>query len=217
MRTRTSPTAAGTVIHFSSTSSLAIGAAWTSSRTFRAPSAPSSYKNGGFDVASANRCAAASRTCLLMGESLPFGVHWMRAANDPTGPSPAFSKSCAPDLGVLRDGRCGAARFRPNRPHRPPACDVCVREFRDAWPICAGRACCFGTRARDALCARVGRKAGHVQAQGSRSPGGGRQRHDWMNEPAPVYRSPPDGGVLEGCKAAGGRSADVHVIAHWQG
>jgi hypothetical protein len=42
MRTPTSPTSAGTVIQRSSTGSLSIGAAWTSSSTLRASSGVSS-------------------------------------------------------------------------------------------------------------------------------------------------------------------------------
>src|SRR6187200_1847637 len=62
MRTRTSPTSAGTVIQRSSTGSLSIGAAWTSSSTLRASSGVSSYRNGGAAVASTNACEAGSST-----------------------------------------------------------------------------------------------------------------------------------------------------------
>ena len=62
MRTRTSPTSAGTVIQRSSTGSLSIGAACTSSSTLRASSGVSSYRNGGFAVASTNACDAGSST-----------------------------------------------------------------------------------------------------------------------------------------------------------
>jgi hypothetical protein len=62
MRTRTSPTSAGTVIQRSSTGSFSIGAAWTSSSTFRASSGVSSYRNGGAAVASTNACDADSST-----------------------------------------------------------------------------------------------------------------------------------------------------------
>src|SRR3954454_9036041 len=62
IRTRTSPTSAGTVIHCSSTGSLSIGAAWTSSSTLRASSGVISYRNGGLAVASTNACDAGSST-----------------------------------------------------------------------------------------------------------------------------------------------------------
>ena len=75
MRTGTSPTSAGTVIHVASTSGLAMGTAWMSSRTFRAPSGPSSYRNGGFEVASAISCAAGSSVCLVMGAPFRIGHH----------------------------------------------------------------------------------------------------------------------------------------------
>ena len=62
MRTRTSPTPTGTMIQCSSTGSLSIGAACTSSRTLRACAGVSSYGYGGFAVASANARAAGSST-----------------------------------------------------------------------------------------------------------------------------------------------------------
>src|SRR3954447_3343356 len=62
MRTWTSPTSAGTVIQRSSTGSLSIGAAWTSSSTLRASSGVSSYRNGGAAVPSTNACDAGSST-----------------------------------------------------------------------------------------------------------------------------------------------------------
>ena len=62
MRTRTSPTSAGTVIQRSSTGSFSIGADWTSSSTLRASSGVSSYRNGGVAVASTNACDAGSST-----------------------------------------------------------------------------------------------------------------------------------------------------------
>src|SRR4051794_20315949 len=62
IRTRTSPTSAGTVIHCSSTGSLSIGAAWTSSSTLRASSGVISYRNGGLAGAATNACDAGSRT-----------------------------------------------------------------------------------------------------------------------------------------------------------
>src|SRR4051794_1101650 len=72
MRAGKSPASAGAVVHFSSTSSLSIGAAWMSSSTLRAPSGPRSGRNGGFEVASAISCAAGSKMWLLIG--LPFCV-----------------------------------------------------------------------------------------------------------------------------------------------
>jgi hypothetical protein len=69
IRTRTSPTSAGTVIQRSSTGSLSIGAAWTSSSTLRASAGVSSYRNGGVDVASTNACDSGSSTtggCVVM-------------------------------------------------------------------------------------------------------------------------------------------------------
>src|SRR4029453_5748119 len=62
MRTRTSPTSAGTVIQRSSTGNLSIGAAWTSSSTLRASAGGGSKRNGGVEVASQNSCEAGSRT-----------------------------------------------------------------------------------------------------------------------------------------------------------
>src|SRR5687767_9103574 len=62
MRTRTSPTSAATVVQRSSTGSLSIGSAWTSSRTLRASSGVSWYRNGGVAVASTNACEAGSST-----------------------------------------------------------------------------------------------------------------------------------------------------------
>src|SRR5918994_2473393 len=62
IRTSTSPTSAGTVIHSSSTGSLSIGAAWTSSSTLRASAGVSSYNCGGLAVASTNACDAGSST-----------------------------------------------------------------------------------------------------------------------------------------------------------
>ena len=62
IRTRTSPTSAGTVIQRSWTASLSIGAACTSSSTARASAGVSSYRNGGSAVASANACEAGSST-----------------------------------------------------------------------------------------------------------------------------------------------------------
>src|SRR5262249_42463979 len=51
--------------------SLSIGAAWRSSRTFRAAAGPSSYRKGGFELASASSWAAGSRMttgiCAAMG------------------------------------------------------------------------------------------------------------------------------------------------------
>jgi hypothetical protein len=62
MRTWTSPTSAGTVIQRSSTGSLPIGAACTSSSTLRASAGVISYRNGGLAVASTNACEAGSST-----------------------------------------------------------------------------------------------------------------------------------------------------------
>src|SRR3954453_20290624 len=72
IRARTSPTSAGTVIQRSSTGSLSIGAAWTSSSTLRASSGVSSYKNGGLAVASTKCCEAGSSTtgaCVWMTDT----------------------------------------------------------------------------------------------------------------------------------------------------
>src|SRR4051794_25047119 len=62
MRTRTSPTSAGTVIQRSFTGSFSIGAAWSSSSTARASAGLSSYRNGGRAVASTRASGAASST-----------------------------------------------------------------------------------------------------------------------------------------------------------
>jgi hypothetical protein len=62
IRTRTSPTSAGTVLQRSFTGGLSIGPACTSSSTARASAGLNSYRNGGFAVASASACEAGSST-----------------------------------------------------------------------------------------------------------------------------------------------------------
>src|SRR5215472_17180500 len=78
MRTRTSPAWDGIVIH---SSSIAGFATWTldcaSSRTFRASAGAISYRNGGFEKASATCCAAGSSTTRLdvgISNFLPPGI-----------------------------------------------------------------------------------------------------------------------------------------------
>ena len=61
IRILTSPTSTRTVIHTSSTSGLPIGAAWTSSSTFRGAFHAESSIRVGWEIASASSDAAGSR------------------------------------------------------------------------------------------------------------------------------------------------------------
>src|SRR5690348_17298769 len=89
MRTRTSPTLAGTLTQWSWTGSLSTGAAWTSSRTLRASEGVSWYRNGGLAVASTNACDAGSSTtgaCVLVTAMfIPFLCVWKVAGSGGRG------------------------------------------------------------------------------------------------------------------------------------
>ncbi len=123
IRTSTSPAGAGTAIHFSSTSGFSTGAAWMPSSTSRAPSGPSSYGKGGFELASASSKAAGSRTCSFRG-SIPGSTTSLEQV-PPAPPSVASVGTRAsslvspgPDwdsrLGRLRQsGRFGRVQRRP--------------------------------------------------------------------------------------------------------
>jgi hypothetical protein len=66
MRTRASPSGEGTVIHSSSTGSFLTGPDCASTRTFLASAGVISYRNGGFENASATCCASGSKTIGLV-------------------------------------------------------------------------------------------------------------------------------------------------------